>query len=207
MNRRIPLFPLKLVVFPQSKYPLHIFEERYKKLINLCINNQSGFGIAATVGDEISSVGVYVKITQILKMYESGEMDIIVQGANRFVTQHVLDHPDGYLIAEVESYSDELSTINYILFDELKDRMQNLFEQIDFELDKKFWYNLEKAELKSFKIAEKSALSLEQQQELLTYQTENKRLKYLINHFDTLQEQLEENSIMKEIIMGDGYIN
>ena len=33
----LPLFPLALVLFPGMPLPLDIFEERYKRMINLCI--------------------------------------------------------------------------------------------------------------------------------------------------------------------------
>ncbi len=59
----------------------------------------------------------------------------------------------------------------------------------------KHWKRLS---LKSFKIAEKSGLSILQQQELLTIASENKRLSYLLEHFDKLEEKLEENRYDEE---------
>ena len=41
----IPLFPLGVVLLPQMKMPLHIFEERYKVMINECIDQGKPFGI------------------------------------------------------------------------------------------------------------------------------------------------------------------
>ena len=64
-----------------------------------------------------------------------------------------------------------------------------------------------KSSLKSFKIAEKSGLTLIQQQELLTIKEENKRLHYLIDHFDKLTEKLEKNMTVRQIILGNGYLN
>ena len=78
---------------------------------------------------------------------------------------------------------------------------------VNYDINQTFWDNLNKINLRSFKIAEKSGLSILQQQELLTIQSENKRLNYLINHFEKLEEKLEENKIIKGIILGDGYLN
>ena len=64
----VPIFPLNLVVFPGSKYPLHIFEERYKILINRCLEDNSGFGIVALIDKKISDVGVFVKVNQVIKL-------------------------------------------------------------------------------------------------------------------------------------------
>jgi len=66
---------------------------------------------------------------------------------------------------------------------------------------------LEKTNLKSFKIAEKSGLSILQQQELLNFRSENKRLSYLLDHFEKLEQKLELNKQTREIILGDGYLN
>ncbi len=104
---QIPIFPLALVVFPNSKYPLHIFEERYKTLINKCIANSIGFGIVSKIGDTISEVGVYVEVADVIKIYESGELDIVVSGKWRFKRMDLEMHRDGYFLSEVNKIKDQ----------------------------------------------------------------------------------------------------
>ncbi|MDZ7623908.1 MAG: LON peptidase substrate-binding domain-containing protein [Ignavibacteriaceae bacterium] len=205
----IPLFPLQLVVFPNSKYPLHIFEERYKLLINKCLGNTTGFGIVSKIGDTISEVGVYVEIAKVVKIYESGELDIVVAGKWRFKRMDLEMHTDGYYLSDVSRIKDNDSEgdLNFNLFFTLKQRVQEMLKLVNFNVNQGFWDNLEKTNLKSFKIAEKSGLSILQQQELLTIQSENKRLSYLLDHFEKLEAKLEENKMMREIILGDGYLN
>ena len=209
MIQIIPIFPLTLVVFPNSKYPLHIFEERYKNLINKCLANKSGFGIVSKIGDTISEVGVYVDISDVTKIYESGELDIVIIGRWRFKRMNLDMHPDGYYVSDVNKISDQdaEADLNYNLFFALKQRVQEMLKLVNFNVNQGFWDNLEKAKLKSFKIAEKAGLSILQQQELLTIQSENKRMGYLLEHFEKLEEKLEENRTMREIILGDGYLN
>jgi Lon protease-like protein len=43
--RDFPLFPLRLVALPHELVPLHIFEERYRTMINECLESGSEFGI------------------------------------------------------------------------------------------------------------------------------------------------------------------
>ena len=43
----IPLFPLQVVVFPRTRLPLHVFEERYKEMIGNAIRDHSEFGVVA----------------------------------------------------------------------------------------------------------------------------------------------------------------
>lgn len=206
---QIPIFPLALVVFPNSKYPLHIFEERYKRLINKCLGNSTGFGIVSKIGDTISEVGVYVEIAKVNKIYESGELDIVVAGKWRFKRMNIEMHPDGYYLSDVSRIKDNDSEgdLNFNLFFTLKQRVQEMLKLVNFNVNQGFWDNLEKTNLKSFKIAEKSGLSILQQQELLTIQSENKRLSYLLDHFEKLEAKLEENKMTREIILGDGYLN
>ncbi len=207
MKSKIPIFPLNLVVFPHSKYPLHIFENRYKKMIQKCLENNEGFGIIAKIGEEFSSIGSYVTIFKILKRYITGEMDIIVRAQNRF---HILDYemgPEGYFIANVNEYSDSNYEIDKSLVDELQSIFEHILNKINYQLEESFWINYYSTNVKSFKLAEKSGLSLEQQQTLLTIQNENERLNYLLDYFENVEKNLTENAAHRNIILGNGYIN
>ncbi|HRN27395.1 MAG: LON peptidase substrate-binding domain-containing protein [Ignavibacteriaceae bacterium] len=203
----IPIFPLNLVVFPDSKYPLHIFEERYKILLQNCLTHNSGFGIVASIDKRISDVGVYVKVSSVLKTYLNGELDIVVQGIERFLINSTSLHLDGYYIAEVEKYLDDDSVADVKLMDELQTEFEEVVELANYKLEDAFWSNLKSAKLKSYKIAEKSGLTYEQQQELLILKTENERLNYLINYFVSIKDKVDKASEVKKIIMNDGYLN
>ena len=205
--KTIPIFPLNLVVFPDSKYPLHIFEERYKILIQKCLQENSGFGIVASIDKKISDVGVYVKVTEIIKTYINGELDIVVTGIERFLINSTSLHPDGYYLADVEKYNDDHSTVDPKLNDTLQNEFEEIVELANYKLEEAFWNNLNSAQLKSFKIAEKSGLSYEQQQELLILKNENERLLYLINYFLKIKDKVSSAESVKRIIMNDGYLN
>ncbi len=45
MTTKMPLFPLDTVLFPGMVLPLHIFEPRYREMINHCIDEQCEFGV------------------------------------------------------------------------------------------------------------------------------------------------------------------
>lgn len=87
MNTRqltIPMFPLSLVLLPGETTKLYIFEERYKQLINECLKNEASFGIPYLEKGAVTGFGCEVKINRILKTYDNGEMDIMVEGTNLF---------------------------------------------------------------------------------------------------------------------------
>ena len=205
--KTIPLFPLNLVVFPNSRYPLHIFEERYKKMINDCLTDETGFGIVAPSGKELSKIGSYAVISKVLKKAANGEMDIVVEAQSRFFINKIITHPDGYLVADVEWYYDVQPDASPSLLDEMEEMFERILEKYEFELEESFWTSYHDAKSKSFKVAEKSGLSLTQQQTLLTLQDEDRRINFLIQHFEKLDEEISKNAGLRNIILGDGYIN
>lgn len=205
--KTIPLFPLNLIVFPNSRYPLHIFEERYKKMIARCLDDETGFGIVAPKEKELAKVGSYVVITQVLKRYKNGEFDIVVEAKNRFTINKVAVHQDGYLLADVDDYFDIQPDANPALLDQMEEIFEKLMDKYDFKLEDSFWSRYNSARFKSFKIAEKSGLSLEQQQTLLSLRDENRRISFLIEHFQKLDEEISKNIGLRNIILGDGYLN
>ena len=207
MKLTIPIFPLNLVVFPGSRYPLHIFEMRYKILIEKCIRENSGFGIVASFDRKISDVGVYVLIDSIIKKYDNGEYDIVVAGIERFLINETYQHPDGYYLADVEKFNDDFNEIDTDLIKELQSEFEEIVELAKYSLENTFWNNLKMAKLKSFKIAEKSGMSYEQQQELLILKSENERLSYLIDYFTSIKEKVSTAEVFKRIVMNNGYLN
>jgi len=199
----IPIFPLSLIVFPQSNYPLHIFEDRYKKLLNTCLANKTGFGIVAEINNEISEVGVYVEVSKVLKKFSDGEMDIEVAGKYRFKRLDMRLHLDGYYIAEIEEFSDITKRFDMKLLEQLRSTFNGLLEKINYDLEDAFWNKFDLTPQKSFKVAEKSGLTVQQQVEIISLKEENKRLRFLLNHFVELEKALT----LKAIVIGDGYIN
>src|SRR6266581_4222027 len=87
----IPLFPLpNLVLFPNIVVPLHIFEERYKLMINTCVERDEAFGLVLLRGGaaeenegSIHRVGVTARIVQVERL-EDGRMNILIEGEDRF---------------------------------------------------------------------------------------------------------------------------
>ncbi|MBE2280654.1 MAG: LON peptidase substrate-binding domain-containing protein [Ignavibacteriaceae bacterium] len=207
MQEITPLFPLRLVIYPGSKYMLHIFEERYKQLVSSAINDNTVFGIVIVKDDSIERIGTYVRITGVLKEYTDGSFDIMVEGLNRFVVKKFWLGSEGYFLGRTEDYSDNSISDYFNLFEKIRDKFELIITKADFKLDDSFWTNLDEAKLKSFKLAEKSGLTLEQQQELLTKQNEAERLYLLMEHFDNLIDYFDNKRALHSLIMNDGYVN
>ena len=80
----IPMFPLNMVLFPGETTKLYIFENRYRQLVNDCIQNEASFGIPYIDRGRIQKYGCEVKISRVLKTYENGSMDILVESTGLF---------------------------------------------------------------------------------------------------------------------------
>jgi Lon protease-like protein len=69
MTNFIPIFPLSIVVYPGEHLNLHIFEPRYKQLINECYSEERPFGIPTVIKNEVAEFGTLVKIERVVKVY------------------------------------------------------------------------------------------------------------------------------------------
>ena len=105
-TERIPLFPLGVVLLPDTPLPLHIFEERYKLMIYKCIKEDKAFGIVLFDGQSLHTVGCTARVTEVIKRYEDGRMDIMTQGEARFIIQKVIDENE-YMEAYVNFFEDD----------------------------------------------------------------------------------------------------
>lgn len=102
----LPLFPLPLVVFPRTRLPLHIFEERYKEMVGKAIREGSEFGVVLAKDEGIVNAGCTVKVEKVLHHYPDGRMDILTIGHRRFEIQRLNEERD-YLQGEVTYFDDE----------------------------------------------------------------------------------------------------
>lgn len=102
----LPLFPLNVVVFPRTRLPLHIFEERYKEMVGNAIRDDSEFGIVLAKQDGIVNAGCTVAVEKVLEMYPDGRMDVLTVGRRRFEIT-ALNEEQSYLQGEVTFFDDE----------------------------------------------------------------------------------------------------
>ena len=103
---KIPLFPLNVVLFPGASLPLHIFEERYKEMIGLCLQDESGFGVVRAQEEGLAVIGCTARILRVLNRYNDGRLDILCQGDTRFEIA-MLENSRPFLEAEVDFFDDD----------------------------------------------------------------------------------------------------
>jgi Lon protease-like protein len=106
-----PLFPLHTVLFPGMPLRLHIFEERYKRMISLCLERQQPFGVVLiqrgveAMGPvaEPFPVGCTARIVQVRRL-ENGRMNIVAVGEERFRILSLNREALPYLVSQIELF-------------------------------------------------------------------------------------------------------
>jgi Lon protease-like protein len=116
MSELLPLFPLGTVLFPGMVLPLHIFEERYRRLVTDLLDGPEPqrFGvIAIREGHEVgvdSVTSLYdvgcVAVVRDVKRHEDGQFDLVTVGTERFRLGEI-DRSLPYLRAEIETMPDD----------------------------------------------------------------------------------------------------
>ena len=118
MNDKIPIFPLPLVLLPGEKLPLHIFEEKYKKMIEYCLKNNQKFGIINSKNSDSLVIGCTASIEQLVGgENDSREYDILVSGVERFTVKSY-NTSEPYKQAYVKTWNDIDDTIDQTLLQE-----------------------------------------------------------------------------------------
>jgi Lon protease-like protein len=79
-QRDFPLFPLEMVALPSEVVPLHIFEERYKTMIDLCLDEEKEFGIVWLSDDGLKAIGCACEVVEVIERLEDGRLNIVTRG-------------------------------------------------------------------------------------------------------------------------------
>jgi Lon protease-like protein len=202
----LPLFPLQVVLFPTSVLPLHIFEERYKQLINECMEEEGKeFGINLAQEHEIAKVGCTAVVTQLLKRHDDGRMDILVQGERRYALHELVPSSRLYGVGKIEFLKPSEESVDAALAADTV-RLHNqlialVYRDNDYEIESDAANTM-----LSFRIAQKAGMELAQRQRLLELDSENERLKMLYQYFTVVIPKLEQLGEVERVIKSDGYI-
>ncbi len=198
----IPIFPLEIVVYPGEHLNLHIFEPRYKQLINDCHQTNKPFGIPLASEGKIREFGCLITIRKIVKTYADGEMDIQTTGESVFRILEIIDTvPDKLYSGAIVDYPENHLQGKADLMSALIVKMRDFHQKMDVRKD----FSVKDEELTAYDIAHHSGLSLEQEYELLQLFNEKQRQEYLRRHFESLSASLPNLKTIREKIQMNGH--
>lgn len=200
MEKTLPLFPLSLIVYPGEDLNLHIFEPRYRQLINECLEEERTFGIPAFINNKMPGYGTEMHVTSLHRRYDDGRMDIKSKGLSVFRLVNFENPIPGKLYAGGEVDMIDKSDSFSAHATALMERLERLYGLLQIEND----YD-PTSENFSYKVAHKVGLSVDQEYELLTLETEAERQLFLIQHLNNVMPVVADMERTKQRIRMNGH--
>ena len=203
MTNFIPIFPLSMVVYPGEHLNLHIFEPRYKQLIQECFSEAKPFGIPSVINKKVCEMGTLVKVTEISKVYENGELDIKTKGVRVFRVLEIISAvPDKLYSGAIVNYPENDEEPGHR---ELMQKVVNGIRELHKLLKVSKAFKKPDEELNTYDVAHHAGLSLEEEYELLGLLKEIQRQEYLKRHLSRVLPVIAEMEALKEKIKLNGH--
>jgi len=184
--REFPLFPLALVALPGEVVPLHIFEERYKTMMEHCLAEESEFGIVWLADDGLREIGCACEITEVVERKDDGQLDILTRGTRPFQVverEDQLPYPAGtvtFLHDRDEPLDDPVAALARETYAELVERATDNRPEA-----------LLLAQMTAYDMAATVDFGLEAKQGLLDLRSENARLRLVTRLFRAAMKRIE----------------
>ena len=185
-GRDYPLFPLRLVALPTELIPLHIFEERYKTMMERCLDDASEFGIVFVADDGLRPVGCACEIVEVLERFEDGRLNLVARGTRPFrieARQEELPYPAGTVVflddREEESDANAAAAAHEAYAELVEQATDRKPEPGEIEA------------MTAYEMAATVEFELDAKQGLLDVRSENQRLKLVARIFRAALKRLE----------------
>src|SRR5215218_5644044 len=179
MTNFVPIFPLGIVVYPGEQLNLHIFEPRYKQLINECHTENKPFGIPSIIEDRLQDYGTLVRISEVTNVTAEGEMDIKTKGEQVFrILEVIKEIPEKLYSGAIVNYPSNHEQGNA----EVMRRVVNSIKELHKLLNVKKDFNKEDEQLNTYDLAHHVGFSLQEEYEFLNLLHERQRQEYLKRH-------------------------
>ncbi|MGB0864613.1 MAG: LON peptidase substrate-binding domain-containing protein [Saprospiraceae bacterium] len=202
MTTFIPIFPLKLVTYPNEKVNLHIFEERYQQLINECFDEQKTFGMPVFMNNKIMDFGTELELVAIRKTYPDGRMDISCKGIRTFKIEEIYNPIPDKLYAGADVFLNKNQAKGDLLKNlEIIERLGELYQLLKINRP----VPQDSSNLRMFDIGHHIGLSINQEYQLLTLDTEIERQDMVLNHVINMIPMIEEMERLRERVKLNGH--
>ncbi|MGO8906048.1 MAG: LON peptidase substrate-binding domain-containing protein [Solirubrobacteraceae bacterium] len=169
-----PLFPLGIVALPSESVPLHVFEDRYRTMIEECIREEREFGIVWSSDTELKPVGCACQIEETLERMDDGRLNILARGTRPF---RLLKRQDDlpYPAAVVEFLDEPAEETDA----EAARAARELYRELVEQATDQTLSDEELGELDAYGMAATVEFGSDAKQELLELRSENARLRLL----------------------------
>jgi Lon protease-like protein len=184
--KKIPVFPLPIIVFPEEELRLHIFEPRYKELIKDCSEKGIVFGIIPVINSRMKDIGTIVKLEEIVKEYDDGRMDIKLSSHGLFRVMEFHSKWPGKMYSGADMEMLEYSTTKDT---ELESQVMQLFNELCEINHVKPFHPISWDQFVSFKLGHYVGFTLDEEYNFCILATEKERLNKLLIQLDHMIAQ------------------
>jgi ATP-dependent Lon protease len=212
----LPIFPLSVVLFPWVPLPLHIFEPRYRQMLDDIRASHNLFGLSyfdASASEQeippVGSIGCVAKVTD-TQTLPDGRSNILTIGVIRYRLQEYVERGDLYLVARVNYFEDE-DEQGAVVEESARD-VAEIFTRIARAVRA---INDERANLPniadtepqrlSFLVAAAMEVDTDVKQELLELRSTSERLRRLRDILARAVSGYEERARIHELAKGNGH--
>ena len=174
------------MALPTENVPLHIFEERYRTMIECCLREEREFGIVWLSDEELKPIGCACAIDKVLERMEDGRMNILARGTRPFrllERQEDLPYPAGVVefLDELEEEADP----------DVARATRELYAELVAQATDRTLSTQELQALDAYRMAATVEFGADAKQELLELRSETARLNLLAMLFRAAIKRME----------------
>jgi len=189
------------VLLPSAPLPLHVFEPRYKEMIEECLVENKRFGVVRAKDEGLADIGCTAEIVNVTKKYPDGRMDIVTAGRRRFEVME-LNHERSFLRAEVLYLDDEPGAATQKQIEDAVKLHAELMGLAGATLEGET--EIENSNL-SYHLAGTLPLDLDFKQTLLTMKSESERMPAIVSYFEAILPAVRRTARARRIAGGNGH--
>ena len=214
--RELPIFPLPVVLFPGMPMPLHIFEERYRKMLADIRGGNNLFGLsyfdASTSEKDVppaGHIGCVAEVTE-SQALPDGRSNILAVGVVRYEAEDYIERGDPYLVVRPNYFEDDSEnesslTANSREVADMFMRVANSIRVLNDERGNLPDISDTDPQKLSFLVAAAMELEIETKQELLELRSTSERLHRLRDLLAHVVNNYEERARLHSIAKGNGH--
>ncbi|MEO0628051.1 MAG: LON peptidase substrate-binding domain-containing protein [Bacteroidota bacterium] len=199
---KLPLFPLQIVVYPEEDLNLHIFEPRYRQLIEDAEVLGQNFGIPTVIDGRMLPIGTEVELVEISKRYPSGESDIMTKGRRLFRLEDYQPKWGNKLYAGGEiSWLDPDMEEDPIVNHEIVLLTREIYDRLGVDRE----VSDPDEGFVTYEIAHFIGMTREQEYELLTLMDGHDRQQFLLAHLKDIRPRIDERIDIRARALMNGH--
>ncbi len=197
----LPIFELPVVLLPGEQLPLHIFEDRYKRMIGRALEEGEPFGVVLRDDDGARSIGCVARVDEVLEQFDDGRMNVVVSGGEPFRVLDRFESPE-YPLGEVEVVDDDAPEAD----DDTAMAARDAFAEIAERATGSRPSEDELAGTSAYAIASRIELPHETKQRLLELRDEEERMGLLADALQAVEEALDRAELTADHARSNGRV-